>query len=391
MEGITESMVCRVWQGRALRGRWLVMADGRWVRVVHPGRPNPVAGPDFHHAIVATAGGEARGDVEVHVRSSSWRHHGHHRDPQYNGVILHVVMWDDAPGRTVRADGASVPVVALHPYVEVTGAAAMVAARERCWNAARWLGVEGMGRVLDRAGDERFRAKAGRFGDRLKACGADQAVYEGLMRALGYGGNGRAFEALARRVPLQVLEECAVAGGSSAVERELGRALDAGAGGLPWRRCGIRPANMPSRRIAAAAPLLARYVGRGGLGQGLASLVRQADVTRGYRGIEDAVMVREPGSGASIGRGRAREMVVNVLLPFSFAREGAGAPGAWHALELYWSYPRLGENHITRHMMEQINVGSWLVGSARRQQGLLHLYHNHCLEGGCAACPLTPA
>jgi len=70
-------------------------------------------------------------------------------------------------------------------------------------------------------------------------------------------------------------------------------------------------------------------------------------------------------------------MVVNILLPFSFAW-GVMASQAKlkaRALELYQGYPRLEENQVTRQMRWQLfgQGGSGVVNSAQRQQGLIHL------------------
>jgi hypothetical protein len=85
-------------------------------------------------------------------------------------------------------------------------------------------------------------------------------------------------------------------------------------------------------------------------------------------------------------------MVVNVLLPFSFAwGESESQPElSHHAFELYRSYPKLEENQITRQMQRQLfgGEGTKVVNSARRQQGLIHLYHHHCLGEYCLHCPL---
>lgn len=93
MDQVTESLLVRVWHSQILRDKELITAGGESFRVIYPGRTNSESGPDFHHAIIATGEGELRGDVELHVRSSGWQAHGHHRDPRYNGLILHVVMW----------------------------------------------------------------------------------------------------------------------------------------------------------------------------------------------------------------------------------------------------------------------------------------------------------
>ena len=85
-------------------------------------------------------------------------------------------------------------------------------------------------------------------------------------------------------------------------------------------------------------------------------------------------------------------MVVNVVLPFAFAwGERQSQPELRdRALELYRSYPKLEENQITRQMRRQLfaEAGTKVVNSARRQQGLIHLYHRHCLGGDCLHCPL---
>lgn len=83
-------------------------------------------------------------------------------------------------------------------------------------------------------------------------------------------------------------------------------------------------------------------------------------------------------------------MVVNILLPFLFALGGERIKPGRHALELYQSYPRLGENQITRQMTRQIHTGPGLINSIRRQQGLIYLYNNFCLDRKCGECPLMP-
>ena len=72
---------------------------------------------------------------------------------------------------------------------------------------------------------------------------------------------------------------------------------------------------------------------------------------------------------ALVGEGRARDLLVNVLLPFSHAL------GSSQALSLYHEVPLLQENGITQEMRRRLlEPGSRLVRGARRQQGLIHLY-----------------
>lgn len=388
MDQITESLLARVWQSQILRDRELTTAGGECFQVIYPGRINTAGGPDFHHAIIATGEGELRGDVELHIRSSGWRAHGHHRDPRYNEVILHVVVWHDEEGPTVLQDGKTVPLLSLHPYLEGLEWFSFIAAPdEPCYDLGARLGDDVVGRVLDGAGEERFRAKVGRFRAELAIKQGEQVLYEGLMGALGYSRNKESFEELAHRVPLKVLKYIAHGAGWERCGAALEAALLAEADLLDWQLSGVRPGNMPQRRIAAAAYLLARYLGKG-LVAGLLQLVREADAKNGHRRLEEGLMITRGLYGALIGRGRAREMVVNILLPFSFA--WAEGELREHAVELYGSYPLLEENQITRQMSKQLFGGTryGMVNSARRQQGLIHLYRSFCLERKCPQCPL---
>jgi adenine-specific DNA glycosylase len=58
------------------------------------------------------------------------------------------------------------------------------------------------------------------------------------------------------------------------------------------------------------------------------------------------------------------------------------------ALNLYYHYPKLAANSVERQMREQLELSSNLVSSARRQQGLIHIYHTLCTQGRCNCCPL---
>ncbi|MSQ40122.1 MAG: DUF2851 family protein [Dehalococcoidia bacterium] len=105
-----EAEVARLWNSQAVRSRSLRTTDGERLQVLYPGRPRSEAGPDFKDALVVTQrGGLLQGDVEAHVDQRGWRTHGHHRDPRYNGVILHVVLYSQkgAYPSTGRWNGAS--------------------------------------------------------------------------------------------------------------------------------------------------------------------------------------------------------------------------------------------------------------------------------------------
>jgi len=128
-------------------------------------------------------------------------------------------------------------------------------------------------------------------------------------------------------------------------------------------------------------------------------------VNQGYRRLETGLLVATSGYWAShfdfglanrirsptlLGRGRAADIIVNVLLPFTLAwsRLNSQLDLEKKVFDLYRSYPRLAVNTIERHMRNQLGLSSRLVNSAQRQQGLIHIYNTLCTQGRCSACPL---
>ena len=86
----------------------------------------------------------------------------------------------------------------------------------------------------------------------------------------------------------------------------------------------------------------------------------------------------------------ATHIIVNVLLPFAAAwgRLTSRTGLAVKALDLYRRYPRLCENTVERHMVNQLKISRYLVNSAQRQQGLIHIYKTLCAQGRCCDCPI---
>jgi hypothetical protein len=71
----------------------LMTVQGEPIEVLSPGIWNTEAGPDFLKAHLRIGRHIYRGDVEIHLHDAGWYQHGHHQDPRYNQVILHVSYW----------------------------------------------------------------------------------------------------------------------------------------------------------------------------------------------------------------------------------------------------------------------------------------------------------
>ena len=96
--------------------------------------------------------------------------------------------------------------------------------------------------------------------------------------------------------------------------------------------------------------------------------------------------------GALIGRGRAIELLVNAVLPWTAAvAEARGEPEtAARARARFAELPRPGPYGALAFLESNLAAeGKRLPLDAQRQQGLLALYKTECTQGGCGRCALS--
>lgn len=430
---LSEKQAALIWQG--LAGRELACTERGAIGVIYPGRANGDKGPDYRDAVIRQESRLRKGDVEVHVRSSDWYSHQHHNDPEYNNVILHVVMWHDCRTVTALQSGGSIPVLCLAQALGHQGY--LLPYRLPCFQILGRLDRQRLTRALSSAGEERFRRKAATFRKTIRGLtvqeDAGQVLFKGMMRALGYAKNTQPFEDLADRMPLNSIQSkdgLAVkqalllgtagllpsqrwpqkASGEPEV-RDLERMWRAAGENLEamkeedWHLSSVYPNNSPVRRIVALAHLLERYCKRGLLAA-MMQLVSEAPLPKGHDLLEHGLIVAGDGywqdhfdfgarsrtkTSALVGKSKAAELMINVALPFSscWGQLSGEAKLAEKAIDLYRSYPGLAENCITRHMAKQLGLEGLSDSGACHQQGLIHLFRCYCHEGRCSLCPLA--
>jgi hypothetical protein len=427
---MNEGLVRRLW----LSGGWPAglprAVDGTAPQIVYAGRAGSGAGPDLLDAIVALPDGRLlRGDVEIHNRASEWFGHGHHEDPRYARVVLHVVWRDDVGRPVTRAPAVDQPgllTVALRDQPERLLFERLTAVPDdpRYHDWLRTLPAAERGALLDRLADERLAAKAARIGADLHELGPEEALHRALADALGYSQNRRPFGRLAELLPAAELG--AIARGrryeDDAECDVLAALLDAAWQRMApgeWELVGVRPANRPARRMAALARLVVRHrrhglvaavedalatpesrlaasrlhglvrVGSSPEPRAVKTIVPDNDPrTVGYWLSHHAVGRALPGGAvALLGDARASEIVANVLLPFALALADARADdGLDAAARAAWAAAPAGSGNWILAEMRPLLVGLPL-GRARREQGAIELYRRCCEERRCLTCP----
>lgn len=92
--GIKEEGLLHWWFHQAQTAPEHYCISGERLLVLSPGERNDGPGPDILNCNILLDDMELAGAVEMHLRAGDWYNHGHHEDPAYDQVILHVVMND---------------------------------------------------------------------------------------------------------------------------------------------------------------------------------------------------------------------------------------------------------------------------------------------------------
>jgi hypothetical protein len=422
-----EHLVQNIWHHQRLRRDDLRLVDGRPLRVLHPGFWNHGAGPDFSGAVLQIANEPpVTGDVEVDLEPGGWRGHGHDRNPNFSKVRLHVV-WDGV-------SKTSMPTLALKDFIDAPIAElalwlASDAAKDyppqllgQCARPLRDLSPVQVEQLLNEAALVRLQRKAHDLHARARHSGWEQALWEGMLRALGYKQNvwpmQRIGELRARLAGKHsILEtQARLLGVSGLLPNELTRRQRSADNylrtvwdhwwrerdtfedcALPktlWRLNGLRPANHPQRRLALAAHwsadarLFKRMENWFSTAQPdtaldttlLKSLQPDADnFWSRHWTLRSAPM---PKSQPLLGATRVTDLAINVVLPWLWvrAREGANAKLQAEAERRYFAWPAAEDNTVLRLARDRLLGGrkQARLNSAALQQGLLQVVRDFC-------------
>ncbi len=442
-----ERQLAALWRSQRLDLSRLRTTDGHAVEVIYRGRAHKSTGPDFEGAIVVVDGQLRRGDVELHVASSEWTAHRHDRDHRYDRVVLHVVLRDDPGYETRTAAGARIACLPLEGILSPGDTSGDAGPAGACRPRVAAMSDDYLGSRLDALGDRRLAERAAVLAAESADDGFEQCLYARLLDALGYSQNRvpardlaarlsveRLYALAHRRSPDEVCHLCralllGVAGllpSQRALPAPLDWASEEEAEELEaiWRAFGeewagetlaagdwtlaVRPLNSPQRRLAGLAEILGRYLASGLVTRVLECL-QASDPRSAAAGLVSTFTVEAPDSYWAgyhdfgrpvpgmvaprlVGPERAREVAASVALPLALAwAEGIGdADLAARTRAAFACLPPLATNEPTRWMVEEV-IGRdrrRLVASARRQQGLYHLFRIACDQRLCERCPL---
>jgi hypothetical protein len=431
-----EALLQNIWHHQRILRDELKLTDGCTLRVLHPGFWNHGAGPDFRDAVLQF-GSEppVTGDVEIDLQASGWKSHAHDRNPNFKNVKLHV-LWEGAQ--------SALPTLALKSFLDAplpelalwlttdAGQKYPEGLLGQCAGPLRDLSRAQLDQLLNEAALVRFERKASDLHARARQCGWEQALWEGMLRALGYRQNvwpmqrvGELRGRLAGNVSL-VQSQARLLGVSGLLPNDLTRKQRSADSylrtvwdhwwrerdefsdcALPktiWKLNGLRPANHPHRRLALAA----HWAGDAKLFKRLDQWLATAQPDRALdesllKGLQpgtDEFWSRHwtlrsaamPKPQPLLGAARATDLAINVILPWLWlrAREGGNAKLQAEAERRYFTWPAAEDNAVLRLARDRLLGGRRDVKltNAAMQQGLLQVVSDFCHHSNalCADC-----
>lgn len=414
-----EALYHYLWKHRMF-GSVIPATSGEEVEILDPGLHNRDAGPDFSAALIKTNGMEWGGNVEIHVKASDWKKHGHHTDPAYDSVILHVVGVNDAGIK--RTDGTDILQVCVAPPAGFYSRYLLLTEDIDSPACVAWLNaIHDLNREdwISSLGVERLHEKAAYMKSILENTNGDwqATIFILIARALGFGLNGVPFEMLAKSLPLNFVMrhrdnpmqiEALVFGQAGMLEggyyaydeyyMQLCREYDFlkkkyGLAPLStdiWKYSRTRPQNFPHRRLAILSSMLAD-------GMQMYSLILEAKGN--YDLLIDSLdyaaseywhlhskfgeLPSESPLPVRLSRSSKEIILINVMAPFYFA---------------YGSLT--GDMELAEKGIDLLNginaeknsiVAFWSshglkAGSAFDSQALIHLRRNYCDKSRCLEC-----
>ncbi len=417
-----EDLLQYIWANQFFDRHALRSVGGDPIELLDPGTIQRNSGPDLNGARLRIGGQLWAGTVEVHLRSSEWFAHGHHYDPAYENVVLHVVYEHDAEVRTIN--GRSIPTLELFGRISTESistyrsimhgrgfvpCAAQLPRLDRKV-IAPWLQKLALERL------ERKAEKAEQLFHRLHGDPAE-TLYHMLAQAFGMKVNAEAFAMLANVLPLRLLmkyrddplrTEALLFGQAGLLQIDLiddhPRRLQVeyatlaslhGLRPMPlaaWKFGRMRPMNFPTLRLAQFAKLVPALDGEflTLLSSGDHSAVRKKLNVAADGYWETHHLFDRPSKPAAkpLGRSVADHIIINAIAPvlFAFARLQGEKEWRDRAIGLLEGLPA-EKNHV-QEQWEQLGIKA---RNAAESQALIELKDLYCDGRRCLSCDLGKA
>ncbi|MDR2887152.1 MAG: DUF2851 family protein [Bacteroidales bacterium] len=409
-----------LWKYGLYDSHQLCDSHGNAITVINPGEYNRDAGPDFFNARISVAGTVWAGNVEIHAKSSHFNVHGHHTNPAYDNVVLHVVAENDKRIYNSKGEELLTAVLAFdmsltEKYSCLLNTPSAIACQDDIGSVDKifqrnWFEALAIERL-----EEKSVSILGIFSE--TGNNWEETFYRVLSRYFGFSVNAEPFERLSRRLPLNIIRkhadsrfqiEALLYGTAGLLSEGLFKdnhndayynrlvreykilsakytlqPLD----GWIWKFARLRPPNFPTVRISQLAGLLA---GSGGLFSRIIEAEGVGELAELFRPQASEYWDSHYTFGAA-GKTRAKRagaqtagiILINSVIPvlYSYGKV-RGMASCIEKAERFLEDIKAEDNAVIR---DWINAGI-TPDSALMSQALLQLRNCYCRKKRCLDC-----
>lgn len=368
---VSEKIIQKIWLQGDFYQRDLRTASGKRLKVLGPGRWNMNEGPDFKEARLEINGVEVLGDVEIHFHANDWFNHGHDVNPNFNKVILHVVLYASASDDS--ASDIPIESLVLMPLLErdleeYAMEAALLDLEQV--DDLEWFerfmqkSLPERRSILERVSLERWKQKFNFATKRLGRADWSLCCHESTLEVMGFARN--------RGVMHQVATRYSIADFASGINTDavFEEFRDA------WRLSGCRPANHPKLRLKQYARICqAKYDWPDQLLEYLRAVVatelaQPAEFRKAAGAKELLNQISEEVFQGMIGSKRLNTLLCDAIFPLAHA---SALDGCWKAYWQHW-YPGDFPDAFTRFYRQAGLVEARIPMTNGIMQGILLLF-----------------
>jgi len=415
---MNEEFLVYLWQHKLIHFNQLAVAGtGEKIQIIDVGTRNIDSGPDYFNAKVKIGNTIWAGNIEIHVKSSDWELHKHHKDDSYDNIILHVVYLDNAP--VFRKNGEKIQTIELKDNFDIS----ILNKYQAFIDNSHWIPCEQQINKIDHFTQfawfenlciDRLESKALAISEQLQLTRQDfmEIFYRQLCRNFGFSTNADAFELLAKSLPYQIINkhinrvdqlEALLYGQAgmlgknykdaypTALKKEYTFLLEkyqlAPLDPKIWKFLRMRPSNFPTIRLSQFARLLQSV---SGLLTNILELNRLSDLkmlfkVRAHEYWHDHSNFDRLSKPKSIQLGKSSTdlILINTVIPFTFIYGKIFERNEIQDKSLLW-YEQIPpeKNSITR----KFSSLGLKIENAKQSQAVIHLKKNYCDKKRCLNC-----
>jgi hypothetical protein len=361
--------------------------SGETCEILRLGPYSRSSGPDFRNCMVKIGNQKLYGDIEVDLHGSDWFRHGHFQNSKYENVILHVVCRGGVnPVRTQTKSGQRIRTIMFPLYSMDCKMVKNPCVDEKlikswnrlpCKELVAGKGMEGLRQMLILEGLKRFREKT--VSARRDISPDDSlasAYYKLLFLHFGRGLNHPRFQFLLGKLGNRpfTMDQA-----PELIQNRINALI--GDEKIRMVRAGLRPNDSPDKRIEIFIRCLGLDTGRN-LVFRIGKII--SDAGSGFQERTSRILriLRENGFSS----GRARMVLVNVMLPLFFHFEPGCASAAMSLFLLIPAYEKNSRIDLFEDVFRQLTGWTGLKTEVE-QQGCLRIYNRYC-QSFCRRCPL---